>query len=536
MIKKIFTVIILTAGFFLFMTSISLKSPEASSKSSCLRINITAEPHTMHPAESKGIQPQTILRMLFEGLTRIGPQNIPEPALAERIEVSADGLTYFFHLREAAWTNRNRVTADDFVYAWKKALQANASPRIFELYPIKNAKKIHEKTLPLDQLGAFAITPTCLKIELEHLTPYFLQLTASPIYFPIDQKTDEVNPLWAKTLSTYVGNGPFRLVTWNHFNVMEVEKNPTYWDKDQVKLEKIQMVMVNESIAFEMYEKKELDWIGSPLSLIPLGILPSLKSQDALHFQPFFGTYLFYLNVQKFPLQHPLIRKAFAMAIQREEIVEHVTQGKQTPAFRLIPDSMQLEGQYRLKGDMSQAKEYFQKALTELKLSEIEGLKLMYISEERNRLIAQAVQEQWRAALGVDIVLDPVDRKTYFARLASQDFCIAAGYWIADFDDPINFLEAFKSHSNYTSWENEIYKTLLDESLTISDAAQRKKLLRECEDILLEEVPLIPLFHYTLACIKNPNLDHLFISSLGYLDFKWAEFTSPSYAYSKEKK
>jgi oligopeptide transport system substrate-binding protein len=222
------------------------------------------------------------------------------------------------------------------------------------------------------------------------------------------------------------------------------------------------------------------------------------------------------------------MRKAFALAIKRSEIIEHVTQGDQLPATGLIPPSLGVqESPYFKDGDQVAAKEAFNEALQAegLTLETLPTMSLMYIAGERNHLIAQTVQEQWRSTLGVTVQIHPVERKVFYDRTSKKNFQLAVGSWTADFSDSMNFLEIFKfkaGGSNNTGWENLRYRELLDQALEESDVHQRRKLFQECESILMQEMPIIPLFHYTLLYVAKQNVKGVVLSHLGGLDFKWA--------------
>ncbi len=319
----------------------------------------------------------------------------------------------------------------------------------------------------------------------------------------------------------YVCNGPFYLKSWKHADEIEAVKNPLYWDADHVKLPAVQMVMVSEETEFKMYEKKELDWAGSPLSVLPLNALPSLKKKQELFSKPFLATYFFRLNTNKEPFKNAQVRKAFAFALNRKEIVEHVLHGDQTPATGLVPESMGLSGTpYFQDGDIQEASRLFKES------KGFSGsITLLYATGERNHLIAQAVKDQWVSVLGVDIQLQPVERKVYYDRISRMDYQMAIGSWTADFSDPINFLEVFKykeGGSNNTAWENAEYKRLLDVAFHTPDIKERQSCLQLSEKILMDEMPIVPLFHFTLLYLASQDIKEVVVSPMGSIDLKWA--------------
>jgi oligopeptide transport system substrate-binding protein len=494
-----------------------------------VRINMVAEPHTLDPRRARDLQAMTVAKMVFEGLTRLNHEEKAELAMAEKVDVSADGKTYTFTLRKAAWSHGEPVTAHDFSYAWKKVLEPTfPADQAFQLYVIKGGKGAKEGKVALDQVGIHVVDDQTLCVELEHPIPYFLDLVSLPVFFPIQQKVDQAHPQWMHDGQNLVGNGPFLLKEWKHNDLMRMEKNPAYWDCSHVKLKELQLVMVSEDTELKMYEKGELDWAGSPMGTLPVGALSHLKETGALHAKPFLATYFFRTNIEAEPFSHPLMRKAFALAIKRSEIVKHVTQGGQLPATGLLPPELGVADKpYFADGDVAKASLVFEEALKAQGLSRdtLPHLSLMYVAGERNHLIAQAVQEQWREALGVDVQLHAVERKVYFDRLSKKNYQLASGSWTADFKDGMNFLDVFKykaGGSNNTAWESPQYRQLLDQAMEVKDVLTRKALFRQCEEILMEEMPIIPLFHYTMLYVSC-HIKDVVLSSLGGIDFKWAE-------------
>ncbi len=520
------SLILLAAGFSCQSSS---KKTEAASASQCLRINIHGEPQTLDPRKARGLSDQTLARMLFEGLTRVNKEDKAELALAKEMNVSSDLKTYTFSLKETFWSNGNPVLAADFVYAWKKLLSPDfPSDLASHLYVIKNAKVAKEGKVPLDEIGVKALDARTLQVELENPLPYFLNLLAMPAFFPVNQRVDENMPSWPQNAVTHIGNGPFRLIEWKHQDHLTLVKNEQYWDAKSVKLGFLELQMLQEETELKCFEKQELDWAGSPISTLPVDALKFLKEQNRLNVKDFMGTYFFRVNTQAGPLSHPSLRKALALAVNRQAIVDHVTRGNQIPATGLIPLSFNLQKQpYFQDADLTEAKRLFEEALSQLQLTKdnFPEISLLYRTAERNHIIAQAVQQQWFDAFGFRVKLESVEGKVHFDRISKQDYQLSAGSWIADFADPINFLEVFKyknSGSNNTLWENLHYAELLDQSMVAPDAAQRAELFAKAEKILIDEMPIIPVFYYTMLYVNQPYVKDVVLSSMGQIDFKWA--------------
>lgn len=517
--------------FFVCLCGCESASPKKDDhrKNSTLRLNLVNDPQTLDPRKVRDTSGFMMMRMLFEGLTRMNQEEKSELALANKVSVSEDLKTYTFYLRHAQWTNGDPVTAQDFAYAWKKILDPLfLSDNAYQLYVIKNAKAVKEGKAPVEDLGVRVLDPLTFQVELENPVPYFLELTSFPIFFPVNQRVDHSNPHWAEKAATYVSNGPFAIKKWQYHNVIDLKKNKSYWDKDTVRISDIEMVMVKGDTDFKMFEKQDLDWVGSPISSLPLDALPKLKDLKCLKSKSILGTSFLRTNVKSSPLNHVLIRKALALSIDRQSIIEHVLQGNQLIATSFVPPCMGLRDQpYFADGDKKQAKTYFEQALQEMGISaeKFPEISLMYFSKEQNHLIAQTIQQQWLDSLGIHIKLDPTEAKVYFSRLSRQDYQIAMGSWLADFNDPINFLEVFKfkkGSTNNTHWENKEYSALLDESFLKVDPKERLASLEKCEQILLEEMPIIPIYHFTMLYMNDDKVKNVFLSSLGNVDFKWA--------------
>ncbi|MBS0653781.1 MAG: peptide ABC transporter substrate-binding protein, partial [Verrucomicrobia bacterium] len=436
----------------------SCQSPSSNSKAlstkkseSSIRMNIKDEPQTLDPRKARDLNSITLMKMLFEGLTRLDCNEKVDLALAEKVDVSPDLKTYTFTLRDAVWSNGDPITAGDFEYAWKMCLGPDyPSDTAFQMYPIKNAKLAKEGKVALEEVGIRALDANTLQVELESPTPYFLSLLASPPFFPVNEKIDRKDPQWSLNAANFVCNGPFSLNEWKHQDRLEVAKNHSYWDADQVKLSAIHLVMVQEETELMMFEKNELDWAGSPLSTLPLEAIKGLRNSSTLKTKEMLGTYFLRSNTEKAPFDHPKIRSAFAYAINRKAIVDHVTQGNQLPATGLVPTFFGLQkAPYFNDANVAMARQLFEEALSEKGLTKeaFPEVSLMYRAGERNHLIAQAIQQQWYDAFGIRIKLESLEGKVYFDRISKQDFHLASGSWIADFEDPVNFLEVFKYKS-----------------------------------------------------------------------------------------
>ena len=503
------------------------KSGHASKQE--IKINIAGEPSTLDPRKTRSLRDMNLARNLMEGLMRVNKTGVTSPALAEKYQVSEDMKTYTFMLRESKWSNGDPLTAHDFEYAWKKLLAPDfLSDYAFMLYSIKNAKAIKQGILPATMLGVEAKDDYTLVVNLEYPVPFFLELVTTPTFFPINKSVDIENPGWCRSPNTYVSNGPFQLLEWKHHDQIIATKNPNYWDAEAVQLERIAMVMVEPETGMRMFENHELDWEGSPFSSIPTDNIESLAAQNQIYSDPMLGTYWIRTNTSLYPFHNENFRKALAVSIDRQQLVDHVVLGSQTPATGIVPASMGLQNTpYFEDGNCDQAMSMLKVALEEesLTIEKMPEITLTYVSDNRAHRMAQAIQDQWKQSLGICVKLEPLESKVYFSRISKGDYQLACGSWIADFRDPINFLEVFKTKhvgTNNTNWESMDYQKAIANSYAATTESERKESLRQSEEIIMDEMPVIPVFHYTMLHVKNDTLCDVVLTEGGQIDFKWA--------------
>ncbi|MFD1036992.1 peptide ABC transporter substrate-binding protein [Virgibacillus byunsanensis] len=495
-----------------------------------LNVNIKSEPPSLHPGKASDTTSSAVLDQVFEGLTRINQDGEVEPAMAEEWEMSEDQATYTFTIREGAtWTNGDPVTAQDFEYAWKWVLDP-ASPDTdyaYQLYSIKGAEAAKNEEGSLDDVGVTAEDDKTLVVELEQPTPYFLDLVAFHTYYPVNQSVVEGNDDWAQEVTeNYVTNGPFTLESWSHKDQIVLQKNADYWDAETVQLETINMFMIDdENTALTMYDNGELDWAGSPTDSLPLSAIPSRKADGTLNISSLAGVYYYAYNVEEAPFDNPNIRKAFAMAINRQGIVDNITQGEQQPAMALVPPSIFEENNegYFGDNDVETAKELLAQGLEEEGLDELPTVNLSYNTSEAHAAIAQAVQDMWKQNLDVDVELNNEEWNVYLDTMGEGNFQVGRMGWLADFNDAINFLEIFNTvgGNNYTNWEDEGYQALLKESRTETDADAREEILREAEAIFMDAMPIAPIYFYTNVWLSDEKVKNVEVSPMGGIQYKW---------------
>ncbi|WP_035299216.1 peptide ABC transporter substrate-binding protein [Brevibacillus thermoruber] len=501
---------------------------EAKKSGKVLRVNLGYEIPTADPSLSEDPVSAAIVRATFDGLTRTGPDGKPQPSIAEKIDVSADLLTYTFHLRDAKWSNGDPVTAHDFEYAWKRALDPKTGANYaYQLYYLKNGKKANRGEAKLDEVGVKALDAKTLQVTLEQPTPFFLELTSFPTYYPVNKKVAEANPKWANEAGTHVGNGPFKLAAWEHKQKLTLVKNDKYWDKDAVKLDRIEGTMVeDENTELAMFDNGELDWAGQPLGQLPPDALPYLKEEGLLQTQPIAGVYYYKFNTEQPPFTNAKIRKAFSYALNRKALSDEGVIGTHLPALGFVPPTMTVSSHpYFKDNDAETAKKLLAEGMKELGISKLPPITLSYNTSEAHKKIAEAIQKQWRQTLGAEVKLENKEWKVFLEDLHNGSYQIARYGWLGDFNDPINYLELFMEKdggNNDTHWENAEYRKLLTQSATQTDPEKRRELLAQAEAILMDEMPVLPIYYYTQSYVKRDHVQGVLIDGLGFIDWKWA--------------
>lgn len=495
------------------------------------RVAALSDPLSLDPRLIRELGSINIINTLFEGLMRISFDQNPEFAIAKSVDISPDLLTYTFTLRESTWSDGTPLTAADFAETWQSVLNSTfPAPNAYMLYVIKGAKAAKEGLIPPEAIGIKAVSPTTLVIQLEQPTPYFLELLTGYFFFPVspDMRKHAANAL-TPSPEKLVSNGPFKMGQWKQRDEIIVIKNPLYWDSDAVALDGITFQVLDDNTALQLFKGGKLDWIGSPISTLPQDAILSLKEAGTLKIAPAAGTHWLRFNTQKTPFNNLNMRAAFNSAIDRKAIVEHITQGNQLPAMGVIPPSFGMgKQQYYKDHDTLTAQKYFMAALLDLKNAgeKLPEISLCYSSgNDRNRKISQAIQQQWNKAFGIVVTLESCETQVFYDKLRSGNYQLSLGSWYVDVRDPINFLELFKSKNNPTNntfWENAQFAELLEMSSHETSPEERNKLLSKAEALLMEELPVAPLYHGSFNYLISNRLKDAGLSESGLMNFRKA--------------
>lgn len=453
--------------------------------------------------------------LLFDGLTRLDDDGKIAPSLAEKIEISADRLTYIFHLREAYWSDGSPITSWDFEKSWKDILRPDfPAMNAHLLYPIKNAEGAKMGKKSLAEVGITGTDAKTLEVTLEHPTPYFLELVAFCVFYPVNSEIDHSQPDWDQEIGKgFICSGPFCLKTWKRNNVIVLEKNPYYFREDQTIIQEISLCIVDsEMTSLQMFEKGQIDIIGQPLIPLPSDAIPELVKHSDLHIYPVPATTFCTFNVNQPPFHNVHIRKAFSYAINRRQIVQNITQLGEPPALGIIPPILKKRGRTKAffhDADIESARKHFAQGLLELGITKAEfpKVKYFYSNADSHHKIAQALQQQWQEALGIQIELESIDRKILLHLLKTRNYQMAQGFWMAQYNDPMNIFERFKykeNVKNYSGWENPEFIRLLEDSSNVQTEEERYALLEKAERLFIDEMPLAPVFHWNAAYLAKP--------------------------------
>ncbi len=506
-----------------------------------LRVGNGAEPEGLDPHVVTGVPEHHILLTLFEGLVRMDPKTLePTPGVAETWEVSADGLVYTFHLRKGGkWSNGDPLTSKDFAYAWRRCLTPSlAAEYAYMLFPMKNAKAYNDGTITdFAQVGCEFPDDYTVQVTLENPTPYFYSLQCHYTWFPVHQKSieasgpmDDRGSKWTRP-GNLVGNGPYLLTRWAPNSVIEVRPNPNYWDAAGVKNSGVDFHPVNEEQTEErMFRAGELDVTEN---LSPAKVPDYRKNHpELLRTDDWIGAYFYRVNTKRPPLNDKRVRQALAMAIDRETICSKIMTAGEKPAYFLTPPGTAgYTSTAKLPFDPAKAKQL----LAEAGFPDGKGfpkLDILYNTAERHQTIAEAVQQMWKTNLGVDITLRNEEWKVYLNSTSNEqmDFDLARAGWIGDVVDPMNFLECFitGNGNNRTGWGNAEYDRLLAEAIKQNDTAKRYALYDQAEHILMDEVPILPIFHYVRPYLIQPDVRGYEPNILAYYAYHkvWFEKTT----------
>lgn len=491
-----------------------------------------SEPQELDPHIVTGVPEHNIIVALLEGLVLKDDTTLePIPGVAERWEISEDGRQYTFYLRDnARWSNGDPVTAEDFRWSWQRALSpALGNAYNYMYFPIVNAEAFaNGKITDFSQVGVKVIDTHTLQVTLNNPTPYFLQLLDHYSMYPVHRATiekfgaaDERGTLWTRA-GNFVGNGAFTLKQWELNRVVVVEANPRYWDANNVHLKQIRFYPTDNTTTEErMFRAGQLHVTATvPIDKIPLY---RDKHPGLLRIHSYLGTYYYRINTRVKHLQDRRVRKALALSVDRQRIVENVTKAGEIPATTFTPpDTMG----YTASSDLGYDPERARQLLAEAGYPDGKGfppLELLYNTSEGHRKIAVAIQQMWKLALNINVTLHNQDWKVYLDSVNTGNYQIARAGWIGDYVDPNSFLDMWISGggNNQTGWSNSEYdRLILETAPQAPDRENRYRAFHQAESLLLDELPLIPIYTYVSKKLVQPSVRGMHGNLLDYHNYK----------------
>ncbi|BCB03703.1 peptide ABC transporter substrate-binding protein [Bacillus sp. KH172YL63] len=535
--KKLMTFCLV--GMLLFVMTACTATKDAGSESDSktenagkvLYLNNGGEPTSFDPPIGFDSYSWTALNNLMEGMTRLNANHEPEAAMAEKWDVSEDGKVYTFHIRDdAKWSNGDDVTAGDFVFAWKRLLDPETgSPAAFLGYFIEGGEAFNTGEAAADDVKVAALDDKTFEVTLISPQAYFLSVIANPAFFPINEKVAKENPEWYAEADSFVSNGPFTLAEWEHDSHFVMEKNDHYWDKDSVKLNKVHWAMVNDSNTdYQLFKTGELD-----TSDVPADLSKQLFDEGKVNVEDQAGTYFYRFNVEKEPFQNENIRKAFAMAVDQQQMVDFVTKNKEKAAYGFVSngfkdpagtDFREANGDL-VKTDAQEAKALLEKGMKEEGYDKLPQVTLTYSTSDTHQKIAEALQQMFKENLDVEVGLANMEWNVFLDEQKALKFQLSRSSFLADYADPINFLENFQTgHTmNRTGWSNGEYDKLIQQAKNEADETKRFDYMYEAEKILMDEMPIIPIHFYNHVYLQNEKVSGIVRHPVGYMELKWAD-------------
>ena len=472
-----------------------------------------AEPELLDPALVTAQASSRVMYAIFEGLTAFGPNSKVEPGVAERWDISPDGLHYTFHLRSTSvWSNGDPVVAGDFVYSWRRTLAPEtACEYASQLYYVHNAQAINEgKIKDPTQLGATAPDDHTVEVTLDNPTPYFLDLCAFSTLLPVHRPTVEKYQDWSSKAEHFVGNGPYRLVEWRVLDRVRLAKNPRYWNASAVKLQTIDILpSAKPNTAFNLYYTGVADLMMDK-GLAPTGLLNELRKRPDFHVAPFLGNYFIRYNVARKPFNDVRVRLAFSMAVDKQLLTEKITRAGELPAYSFTPPGT--GDDYQPGPGLDRNPERARQLLAEAGYPGGKGFPIVYYlykgDSDLDRDIAVELQGMYARELGVNMQLQAQEWTVYLKTQSNLDYDLCRSSWVADYNDPNTFLNMFVTNdgNNRTGWSNAEYDQRIAAAGREVDPKKRYDIFRAAEhQLVVEEMPICPLYYYVGIQFYDPE-------------------------------
>ena len=497
-----------------------------------LHLGNGSEPSDLDPHRVTGVTEHNIISALLEGLVSEDPHDLsPRPGVAERWTVSADGRVYTFRLRpDARWSNGDPVRATDFAYAFKRMLSPRrGAPYAYMLFCLDKAEAYNKEEITnFADVGVHVQDDHTLILTLTTPVAYFLSLLNHYSWFPVHPPTidafggiDAIGSHWTHA-GNFVGNGAFTLEHWKPNDVIAVRKSATYWDHEIVTLNEIHFHPIGDpNIEERSFRVGQLHVTGT----IPMDRIQHYrdKAPELLRLDSYLGCYYYHFNVTRSPLDNVTLRRALAMAVDRESIVKYVTKAGEEPAYHFTPpETAGYSATARLPFNLARAREL----LAEAGYPEGRGLRkiqLLFNTSDAHARIAQVIQQMWEKGLGVEIELVNMEWKVYLDHTQEKKYDIARAGWISDYEDPNSFLDMWVTDggNNRSGWSNAEYDALIAKARGVLDTAARYNIFQKAEEILLREAPILPIYFYKSKSLIQPSVQGWHPTILDHHPYKY---------------
>ena len=518
-------------------TAYSLTLREAD-KNKILLLTVGSEPRTLDPQEAQGVTEHHIIMAMIEGLVApsIDDQSKVVPGMADRWEHNDDYSVWTFHIGEdRKWSNGDPVAAQDFVFSYKRMLTASFGAQYSEnLFILKGAEEYYRgKITDFDQVGVKALDPHTLRIELVGPTPYLLSLVQHDSWLPVNPKAilsfgniDTRDSKWTRP-ENYIANGPFKMKSWRPNDVIEVVRNPLYWDAANVKLNGINFFSIeNLNTAERAFQAGQLHKTDQ----VPLDKVPYYRRTrpELIRIDPYEGVYFYRVNVARKPFDNPKVRLALNLAVDRDAIVKNILREDQKPATGYTPPGM---GDYQPLDKIHYDPERARQLLAEAGYPNGKGFPKFTIhfnTLESHRAIAEAIQQMWKEELNIDVGLENQEWKVYLDTQNNKNYEVSRSAWIGDFMDPVTFLSMWTTGNgnNNTNWGNPKFDAYIEQAARTGDPKARLEILHQAEDLFLSESPVVLVYWYTNAYLLQPSVQNWNPLVLGNHNYKYIDLKS----------
>ena len=505
-----------------------------------LAVQIGPDPETIDPALNSAVDGGNMLLHSHECLLIVDESGNLQPGQAESYEVSEDGLTWTFHLREGLkWSDGSDLTANDFVYSWKRVCDPLVAAPYAET--VLGMVKGYEEAIGgnTDALAVTATDDLTLVVELDAPCSYFGSLAAFATLSPVQQATVEANgDAWATAPETYIGNGAFYMTEWVPGSHITFSKNPYYWNADAIKLDRLKFVLMEDSnAAYSAYQTGEVLMIKD----VPTEEIPSLEGNSDFYVDPIIGTYYLSLNTEREPFNNADVRKALSLAIDREYVAGTLMQGTYSAASNFMgPGWIDTDGK-EFMANANGGQPYIDVTNHDANVEEAKQIladagypngegfpTISYTTNDSgyHKVVAEYLQQAW-AELGIDLQVNVVEWSSFTPMRRNGEYDVARNGWVGDYSDPSNMLDLLYSTNgnNDGKFNNADYDAAMELSRTTLDAAERSQALHTAEDILMSETACIPVAYYNDFWLQSEKITGSWHSAYGYWYFMYADIT-----------